>query len=209
MKKTDNRRFISFEGIDYSGKSSQINLLRDYLSDKGFEVYVLREPGGTIISEKIREILLDKKNNEMDKMAEIFLYSAARIQLTNEKIAPLLIKGYYVLADRFVDSTTAYQGFGREINLDLVKKINEAATGGLMPGLTFYLEIEPKLAALRRVESGRTEDRLEKSGIEFYNRVFEGYKKIAKQEPGRVKVIDARLSIEEIHRQIIKIININ
>lgn len=208
MNHTDNQRFISFEGIDYSGKSSQIELLKTYLINIGEHVYLLREPGGTSISEKIREILLDKKNNEMDNMAEIFLYSAARVQLTNEKIKPLLSQGYFVLADRFVDSTTAYQGYGRGINLNIVRIINEAATTGLLPGLTFYLEIEPKLVAERRVKSGRSKDRLEQTGIDFYNRVFKGYKEIARMEPKRVKVIDARKSINEIHEQIKKQIKI-
>ncbi len=208
MTSTSNKRFISFEGIDYSGKSTQINLLQAYLEEKGAQVYVLREPGGTSISEKIRAILLDKKNNEMDNMAEIFLYSAARVQLTNEKIKPLLNKGYFVLADRFVDSTTAYQGYGRGIDLNIVRSINAAATTGLMPGITIYLEVDPKLAVKRRVKSGRAEDRLEKAGIDFYYRVFEGYKEIAQNEPDRVKVIDAMQNIEKIHNQIKKWINI-
>ncbi|MGD9486600.1 MAG: dTMP kinase [Calditrichaceae bacterium] len=197
-------RFISFEGIDFSGKTTQIELLEKYLNKKGFQVYILREPGGTVISEKIRDLLLDIKHDNMDSRAEMFLYSAARVQLLTEKIIPLLKNGYYVLADRYVDSTTAYQGYGREIEISIIKKINQAATFDILPGITFYLEIDPLSASKRRINSGRSEDRLESAGIEFYQRVFEGYKKIAADEPERIKVLDATLPVNLLHEQIIK-----
>ncbi|MGD9899174.1 MAG: dTMP kinase, partial [Calditrichaceae bacterium] len=169
MKKVlDTTRFISFEGIDFSGKTTQIELLHNYLNTKGFQVYILREPGGTVISEKIRDLLLDIKHDNMDSRAEMFLYSAARVQLLTEKIIPLLKKGYFVLADRYVDSTTAYQGYGREIDPGIIKNINRAATFDILPGITFYLEIDPAMASKRRINSGRSEDRLESAGIEFY-----------------------------------------
>ena len=139
----DNKRFISFEGIDFSGKTTQINLLEDRLKKINKNITILREPGGTVISEHIRDILLDNKLEEMTPICEVFLYSAARNQLVNEKITKELKAGNFVIADRYVDSTTAYQGFGRSLPLDLIYTINQAATSGLMPGITFILDIDP------------------------------------------------------------------
>ena len=206
MEKTDNRRFISFEGIDFSGKSTQIALLRDWLQRRGFEVYILREPGGTEISEKIRRILLDKDHSNMTEHTEIFLYSAARAQLVQEKIIPLLRRGAFVIADRYVDSTTAYQGYGRGIDLDVVAKINQAATYGLMPGTTFLLDLTPQQAEERRRNGQRSTDRMEEGGREFFERIYNGYRRLARQEPERFVVIDAMQPIEPIHRQIVNVI---
>ncbi len=203
MESISNNRFFSFEGIDFSGKSTQIELLRTFLEERGEQVYVLREPGGTDISEKIRTLLLDKKNGNMSDFCEIFLYSAARTQLVSEKIIPLLRQGVYVIADRYVDSTTAYQGWGRGIDAKIVEQINAAAVRGLMPSLTFLLEIDPEASYRRRKESGRAMDRLEESGKEFFKRVAAGYTAISKQNPRRFRVLDARASVEEIHRRII------
>jgi len=197
------RKFISFEGIDYSGKSTQIELLKKYLEEKGETVFVLREPGGTQISERIRSVLLDKNHMQMNPRAEILLFSAARVQLTVEKIIPLLKQGNYVIADRFVDSTTAYQGYGRNLELDFVEHVNQFATLGLLPGITFYLELKPEQIMQRRSQSGREQDRMELSGLEFYNNVFNGYKKIAKKYSDRFHILDATQVKEEIHRQII------
>lgn len=202
----DRQHFISFEGIDYSGKTTQINLLQAFLQKKGYSVYVLREPGGTVISEKIRDILLDRNHHEMTERAEIFLYSAARVQLVSEKIIPLLKEGYFVIADRYVDSTTAYQGYGRGLDLEMVKQINSAATFGLLPGITFYMEIEPEQAQQRRLESGAGADRLEDSGIDFYRRVFNGYKELIRKEPDRFHVINAMQSVNSIHKEIIDLL---
>jgi len=204
MNQINTQRFISFEGIDFSGKSTQIELLKKYLEDKNYKVYFIREPGGTEISEKIRQILLDKNNYNMNEIAEIFLYSSARVQLVSEKILPLLENGYFVIADRFVDSTTAYQGYGREINLEIVENINQAATFGVLPGITFYLELSPEDSIERFKNSGRSADRLETAGIEFFNRVFNGYKRIAEANKDRICVINAKQSIEIIHKQIVK-----
>lgn len=206
MDKINNRRFISFEGIDYSGKSTQINLLKDFLKKKGFEIYVLREPGGTSISEKIRALLLDKKNRNMNERSEIFLYSAARAQLVQEKIIPLLKAGYYVIADRYVDSTTAYQGYGRGIDPRLVRLINDAATFGLMPSLTFLLDIKPQAAAQRRQKSRNSADRLEAAGIDFFERVYRGYHQIAAMEKERYVVLDASGAVWETQKKIMQII---
>lgn len=199
-----NKRFFSFEGIDFSGKSTQINLLKAYLENKGEKVYVLREPGGTEISEKIREILLDKKHFKMNERAELLLFSAARVQLTVEKIIPLLQKGHYVIADRFVDSTTAYQGYGRDLEQEIVRHVNQFATLGLLPGITFYLRITPEEAQRRRQENNLQTDRLEEQGNIFYKKVFKGYEAIAEQNPDRIQIIDAAQVIDHIHRRIIE-----
>jgi len=199
MQLVENKRFISFEGIDFSGKSTQIDLLKNYLESRHQRVYFIREPGGTRISEKIREILLDHRNETMEARTEILLYSAARAQLVSETIIPLLKQGHFVIADRFVDSTTAYQGYGREMDLAMVDNINQAATLNLLPGITFYLELRPQLARQRLQESGRSADRLEKAGIDFFIRVFNGYKIIAETNPQRFCIINAEQSVEIIH----------
>lgn len=208
MTQDINARFISFEGIDFSGKSTQIQRLKAYLEQKGFSVFVLREPGGTKISESIRDLLLDKKNMQMNDRAEMLLYSAARVQLTQEKIMPLLQNGGYVLADRFVDSTTAYQGYGRGLEQETIRHVNNFATFGLLPSKTFYLKISPETGFGRRKESGRTADRLELAGLEFYKNVCAGYDAIALAEPKRFVVLDGTQVEEEIHRQIIESIHV-
>jgi len=207
MNKSLAQKFISFEGIDFSGKSTQIKLLKTYLENQGEKVFVLREPGGTEISERIRSILLDKQHMHMHPRAEMLLFSAARVQLTVEKIIPLLEKGCYVIADRFVDSTTAYQGYGRGLELDIVEHVNQFATMGLLPGITFYLEIKPEEVLQRRSKSGREEDRMEVAGLDFYNNVFNGYKNIAEKYPDRFHILNATQVKEEIHRKIIKYIS--
>ncbi len=198
----DNRKFISFEGIDFSGKTTQISLLENRLKKINGNITILREPGGTVISEHIRDILLDNKMKEMSPICEVFLYSAARNQLVNEKITEELKAGNFVIADRYVDSTTAYQGFGRSLPLDLINTINQAATGGLMPGITFILDIDPLEIVERKKNRNIEMDRLESSGIEFYHRVCKGYHKIAELDSGRVKIIDAGLPINQISDQI-------
>lgn len=206
MDKINNKRFISFEGIDFSGKTTQIDLLEKFLKEQNFKVYVLREPGGTSISEKIRKVLLDINNMQMTDRCEILLYSAARVQLVYEKIIPLLKEGYYVVADRYVDSTTAYQGYGRGIDPEIVSSINRTATFGLMPAKTFFLNIEPETAERRRLKNSLDADRLESSGKEFFRRVYEGYHKIAVKNADRYEVIDAGRPAAEIHQQIKKIV---
>ncbi len=206
MKKIDTKHFISFEGIDFSGKTTQINLLKAYLMENGYQVAIIREPGGTAISEKIRDILLDKKNFKMHNRTELFLYSAARVQLVEEKIIPLLNNNNFVIADRFVDSTTAYQGYGRKINPQIIRQINQIATGGILPGLTFYLKLAPELSGLRRENREAPEDRLEVSGNEFYDRVFKGYEEIADYSNERVITIDASKTVEAIQKIILNTI---
>ncbi len=206
MEEIDNKHFISFEGIDFSGKTTQINLLKTYLMKNGYEVSIIREPGGTMISEKIRDILLDKKNSNMHERTELFLYSAARVQLLEEKIIPLLKKGTIVIADRFVDSTTAYQGYGREIDPQIIGRINLIATRGILPGLTLYLKLEPHIAKERREKRKGPEDRLEISGNDFYLRVYKGYEEIADYNRERIVTIDASVSIESIQKDILEIV---
>ncbi len=200
----DTQRFISFEGLDFSGKSTQIKRLEKFLKERGHRVFTIREPGGTAISEKIRSILLDKAHMNMTDRCEIFLYSAARVQLVQEKIMPLLKEGYFILADRYVDSTTAYQGYGRGLDLQMVEQINKAATFNLLPGTTFYLRLLPEQIAERTKNSGREPDRLETAGLEFYRKVFQGYEILAEKNKDRFCVIDATLSIEQIHQIIVQ-----
>jgi len=207
MNRLNTQRFISFEGIDFSGKSTQIRLLKEYLEKRGFRVYVLREPGGTEISERIRQILLDKNHSEMSRWTEIFLYSAARAQLVQQKIIPLLGEGYFVIADRYVDSTTAYQGYGRGIDLEIVTTINRAATSGVMPHLTFFMDLNPQEAYRRRRSDSRSTDRLEEAGREFFERIYNGYLQMAKQDTQRFVILDAMQPIQQIQQKIITVLN--
>ena len=195
--------FISFEGIDFSGKSTQIELLKDYLIDHKKKVEILREPGGTDISEKVRRVLLDNKNEKMVAEAELLLFSASRAQLVREKIRPYLQKGIYVISDRFHDSSTAYQGYGRGIPIEVVKKVHDLAIGETIPDLTFFIDIPVGIANERKKKKSKVKlDRIEMADIEFYNRVRSGYLEIARQEE-RFKVIDGTQTIETIQNQII------
>jgi dTMP kinase len=195
--------FISFEGIDFSGKSTQLELLKDYLVDHNKKVEILREPGGTEISEKVRRILLDNKNEKMFAEAELLLFSASRAQLVREKIRPYLQKGIYVISDRFHDSSTAYQGYGRGIPIEVVMKIHDLAIGDTIPDLTFFIDIPVGIANERKKKKSKVKlDRIELADIEFYNRVRSGYLEIARNEE-RFKVIDGTQTIETIQNQII------
>ncbi len=199
--------FISFEGIDFCGKTTQINLLKKYLENLGRRVEIIREPGGTAISEKIREILLNKKHLEMCDETEIFLFSAARAQVVREVIRPLIAEGCVVIADRFHDSTTAYQGFGRGLSADAVKKINEFATGGTIPDLTFYLRLSVEESTKRKNICKADLDRIEKSDDLFYSNVISGYEKLAVEFPQRIKGIDGEKSATEVHYDILTILH--
>jgi dTMP kinase len=196
--------FITFEGIDCSGKSTQVELLRDYLVKKNKHVELIREPGGTEISEKIREVLLDKKHFHMMMETEIFLFSASRAQLVREKIRPHLQSGIYVISDRFHDSTTAYQGFGRGIDINTVEHINKLAIGNTVPDITFFIDIPVKVAEQRK--QNKVLDRIEVSDIEFFEKVRSGYLKLAKSH-SRFRIIDGTATIDEIHNRIINEIN--
>ncbi|HLX11242.1 MAG TPA: dTMP kinase [Bacteroidota bacterium] len=194
--------FISFEGLDFSGKTTQIKLLEERLNRTGKRVIVLREPGGTAISEKIREMLLDKRNLEMSGSAEMFLFSAARAQLVSEVINPALAEKAIVICDRFFDSTTAYQGYGRGIGLEDIEAINRLASRGTTPDLTVLLLIEIDEIIRRQKRAGVPSDRMESSGADFYRRVHEGYLALAKQHPHRFVVFDGAQPVQGLHEQI-------
>ena len=195
--------FISFEGIDFCGKSTQIELLKDYLVERNKKVEILREPGGTELSEKIRVMLLDNKNSNMAAETELLLFSASRAQLVREKIRPYLQKGYYVISDRFHDSSTAYQGYGRGIPIEKVRQVHKLAIGDTIPEITFFIDIPVGVANERKKKKSKGKlDRIELADIEFYNRVRNGYLEIASKED-RFKVVDGTQTIENINNQII------
>ncbi len=192
---------ITFEGVDFSGKSLQAKKLVYQLERLGRRVEIFREPGGTAISEKIRRLLLDPSHGEMYPLTELLLYSASRAQLVQEKILPFLAQGKTVICDRFLDSSTAYQGYGRNIPLELVQQAHSLAIGNLRPDITFLLDIDP-VFAFQRKSANRQLDRLESEKIEFYTRVRQGYLKIAEKEKKRFVVLDASHPPEEIQKKI-------
>jgi len=192
--------FITLEGGDGAGKSTQIEYIEKFFREKNRVVVCTREPGGTRISEMLRNILLDKQNTEMEDVTEMMIYAAARSQSVREFIKPALERGEVIICDRFVDSSIAYQGYGRELG-DMVAEVNSYATGGLRPDITFWFDIDPEKGRERAAKAGEP-DRLEREALDFHYRVYEGYKKIAEKEPDRVKRIDATASIEDIKNEI-------
>jgi len=191
---------ISFEGIDGCGKSTQIELLKAYFKKNNISFSVFREPGGTEISEKIRNLLLHE-TDDMDPVTELLLFSAARSQLVTEEIKPRIKKGEIVVLDRFFDSTTAYQGYGRgSAELTQIEILNQLATHQTEPDVTFYLRIDPKEAAKRTKTAEK--DRMEKAGERFFKKVREGYDKLSRLD--RYEVLDATESPDEIHHKIIQ-----
>ncbi len=198
--------FITFEGIDFCGKSTQVRLLKEYLEQRGFKVKVLREPGGTELSEKIRTLLLDKANYGMSSETEIFLFSAARAQLVREVIVPLLEAGYVVISDRFFDSTTAYQGYGRGLDLETVEHINRFAVGDAVPDLTFFIDIPQEEGERRKNLDRLIElDRIEVSESRFYTRVRQGFMELAVKYD-RFRLVNGLQSIDQIHHEITEIV---
>ncbi len=195
--------FISFEGIDGCGKSTQLKNVADYLTELGMKVMTIREPGGNRLSESIREILLDK-TYKLSPVTELLLFEAARAHLVETVIMPAIQEGFIVLSDRFYDSTTAYQGFGRGLDMDDVIHCNAIATEGLKPDITFYLDVSLEVAAKR--SGSREKDRIELAGNSFYERVRIGFQELAKMEPQRIIQIDATHSREETFDTIIKIL---
>lgn len=193
-------RFITVEGIDGCGKSTQARLLIEELERAGYDVLALREPGGVAISEKIRALLLDPANAEMSATCELLLYEAARAQLVHEVVAPALAQGRMVVCDRFYDSTTAYQGYAGGVPLDAVERANALAVGDFQPALTLVFDIDPALAAERTVS--RAQDRMEAKGMEYQRRVAEGFRAVAAANPNRVKLIDASRDIDAIHADV-------
>lgn len=188
---------ITFEGIDGSGKSTQIARLKERLQEARKSVQVFREPGGTDVSELIRGMLLNPEI-DINPVTELLLFSSARSQLITEKVMPALENGHFVILDRFYDSTTAYQGYGRgSIPLPQIMQINKAASHGLVPDYTFYMRLTLEESAERRAHMQK--DRMEQSGEDFFNRVIEGFNELARKEK-RFVVIDASLAKEEVHR---------
>jgi len=195
--------FITFEGIDFCGKSTQIELLKSYLLKKNKKVQVIREPGGTEISEKIRILLLDKENSKILIETEFLLFSASRAQLVREKIRPYLDEGIYVISDRFHDSSTAYQGYGRGISIDVILSIHKLAIGNTIPDITFFIDIPVAIAEQRRQEKlSEHLDRIENSDKNFYSRVRNGYLELVKSE-NRFKILDGTDIVGNIHDKII------
>ncbi|MFZ1979643.1 MAG: dTMP kinase [Bacteroidota bacterium] len=198
--------FITFEGLDNSGKSTQVQLLAERLTREGHRVLVLREPGGTDIGERIRMMLLDKNNISMTEASELFLFSASRSQLVKEIIKPALEGGMVVLCDRYYDSTTAYQGCGRGIPLEVISAINRYATDNLVPDITFFLDIPIKEIEKRILRAKKNKDRMESSGIDFYERVRNGYLDLAKKE-ARYRLLDGLQTVDDIHDAIWEILS--
>jgi len=194
-------KFITFEGSEGSGKSTHAKLLKAYLRKKGFAVELIREPGGTKISEKIRQVILDPKYNSMTDICETLLYMAARVQIVKEVIKPALKKGKIVICDRFLDSTIVYQGYGGGINLDLIKKLGKLATLGIKPDLTFLLDIETR-EGLRR--AGKIKDRIELKSLDYHRRVRKGYLTLSKKEPSRIKIVSVEKNNKQENQEIIR-----
>jgi len=194
--------FITFEGIDGSGKSTQAVMVYRLLSGMGYRVKLLREPGSTAVAERIRSILLDKRLNITD-LGELLLYEASRAELTSREIVPLLQGGTIVLCDRFYDSTTAYQGYGRNLDIKMVRSLNRIAVDRQVPDMTFLLDLDIKTALSRL---GDQKDRLELQSKRFFQRVRTGFLEIARKERRRVKVVDATRSVDTVFEDIKKVL---
>lgn len=194
--------FITFEGTDGCGKTTQIEMLKDYFEKQGRTVLLTREPGAKGLGTKLREILLNY-DGEVSPVCESFLFLADRAQHVDTIIKPAVARGEIVLCDRHTDSTVAYQGYGRELDIEQIKMLNNIATSGLKPDLTFIFDIDIDTAQKR---VGKNKDRMESAGIEFFKRVRNGYLEIAKQEPERVKVLDGSKAIETIHNELLEIL---
>lgn len=196
--------FITFEGIDGCGKSTQIELFRRKIEQAGYDHILIREPGGTPIGENIREILLNKVNTGMKAETELLLFEAARAQNVRDVIIPALVDGKIVLCDRFADSSLAYQGYGRQLGAEVVETLNRYATGGIRPDLTFFMDIAPETARDRLTVRRRESDRLDTENLDFMRRARDGYLAIAEADPDRVRIINATNekfeNSEEIYR---------
>lgn len=200
--------FITFEGPDGSGKSTQLNRLSQTLIQLGYDVVTTREPGGTPISDKIREIILDPQNEQMTSEAEVLLYAASRAQHVGEKIIPALKEGKIVLSDRFVDASIAYQGIGLNIGVDVVKQINAFATQGIQPHKTFIIDVSPecgraRMSARHEGEFEQTLDRIEQKELDYHQRVRDAFIQLAGQE-SRITLIDGNDTIDIVHQNILK-----
>ncbi len=194
--------FITFEGLDGSGKTTQIALLADYLKRKGREVITTIEPGGTTLGDRIRQILLDKNNAGMSHKAETFLFEASRAELVSKVIAPALGSGKIIICDRFFDSTIAYQGIARGLGVEKVMELSLWATDGIVPDLTFLLSVDVEGGEKRLSGSSKNRDRIESEEEKFKQRIFNGYIELARKYSGRIVLIDAKQEIKTIFNQI-------
>lgn len=193
--------FITVEGTDGSGKTTQIKRMEKYLAEQGREVILVREPGGTKISESIRSITLDPASTEMGNITEMLLYAAARAQLVEEVIKPSIDCGKVVICDRFIDSTYAYQGYGRGIDISILEMVNNVAINGVVPDMTLFFDISPEVALRRRMASSET-DRIENEGTIFHRKVYEGYIKLTEKFPDRIKRIDGSGSVDKVWEEV-------
>ena len=200
MSSLNNAKFITFEGIDGSGKSTQARLLLDHMNNSGVETILVREPGGTNISESIREILLHSSSSQMGDRTESLLMTASRAQLTQEVIIPNIDQGKFVIADRYSDSTLAYQGGGRNLDIEWLIELNNYATFTLLPDITFFVDIRSE-EALRRLDSNK--DRIEGEGIEFQARVRKTYHELAERFNDRYVILDGYGEIDDIHQKVL------
>ena len=197
--------FITFEGCEGVGKTTQVEKLRRYLIESGQDAIFLREPGGTVISEKIREMLLSKENDKMNGKCEALLYSAARAQLLGEIVAPALESGKIVICDRFTDSTFAYQGAARGLGVDFIDELNKLTCGDIVPDVTVFLDMRPE-EAFKRKGGADKNDRLESQSIEFHRKVYDGYKEVAVRYPHRFVCIDASKDAEGVWQDVIALL---
>jgi len=205
-------RFITFEGIEGSGKSSQISLLTDHLRSKRMAVTLTREPGGTPIGDQVRKILLDPGNKALDPSAELLLYAASRAQHLKEVIRPALESGLMVLCDRFSDATIAYQGYGRGLDLDMIHALDRLVTAGMRPDLTVVLDVEAAVGLARargrnNQQGLEAEARFENEALAFHERVRQGYLTLAREAPDRMKIVDASLPPLQVQEQIREIVD--
>lgn len=191
-------KFITFEGADGSGKTTQIEMIKEYLEKQGHECLLTREPGGSDLGNKIREILLHY-DGEVDSLAELLLYMADRAQHVKKVIIPALKEGKIVLCDRYTDSSVSYQGYARGLDIERIIELNKIATDGLEPDLTIVFDVETEVA-MKRV--GDVKDRLEQEGVEFHKKLRYGYLELAKRFPERIKVVNSNLSIDEVFEQV-------
>lgn len=201
-------KFITFEGPEGSGKTSVIKRVQKYYQNKGYKVLVTREPGGVRIAEQIRDIIMEKEHTEMDSRTEALLFAASRRQHLTQKILPALEEGYLVLCDRFVDSSLAYQGYGRKLGIDEVFMINKFAIEDTMPNLTIFVDVRPEVGLQRVFKSSNREvNRLDLEKLEFHKTIYEGYKILIDRFPDRVKKIDGEKSLDEVVNQAVALID--
>jgi dTMP kinase len=194
--------FITLEGIDFCGKTTQAKKLDSYLRRKGYDVLLVREPGGNRVAEKIRKVLLSRKNSDMTPLTELLLYEAARSQLTEKVILPALKQRKTVVCDRYADSSLAYQGFGRGLNKKMIESLNLIATFGLSPDLTIILDVPLAVSAKRRRLEGKEKDRLEKENSDFHKKIRQGFLTIASMNRKRVKVVDGTGDIDSTWQEV-------